>query len=172
MQPRKRIFLIGFMGSGKTTVGRKLSSYLKWSYIDLDERVEQMAGMKIPRIFSEKGELWFRQSESEALQGLLKETDTVISAGGGAPCFGDNMNRMLESGLTIYLKMTPLQLRNRLVHSSKERPLLKNLEFSDLEGFIRNKLAERESWYLKAEITFNRFDADLSDLFLLVRKYI
>ena len=172
MHPGNKIFLIGFMGSGKSTVGRKLASYLRWTFIDLDERIEQKTGMKISDIFKEKGESWFRKMESELLKSLLTEAETVISTGGGVPCSGNNMNYMHESGLTIYLKMTPGQLKSRLLRSSKERPLLKDISKDELESYIEKKLREREKWYSGADITFNRFDADLSDLFLLVKKWI
>ncbi len=164
--------MIGFMGSGKTTLGKKLASHLNWSFIDLDERIEQKAGMKISQIFSSKGETYFRETESEVLKNLKTVTDTVISTGGGAPCFGENMDYMRRSGITVYLKMTPGQLKNRLLRSSKERPLLKNIPIDELEDYIEKKLSEREKCYSRAEIVFKRFEADISDLYLLVKKRI
>ena len=164
--------MIGFMGSGKTTLGKKLASHLNWSFIDLDERIEQKAGMKISQIFASKGESYFRETESEVLKNLKTVTDTVISTGGGAPCFGENMDYMRRSGITVYLKMTPGQLKNRLLRSSKERPLLKNIPIDELEDYIEQKLSEREKCYSRAEIVFKRFEADISDLYLLVKKRI
>ena len=160
------------MGSGKSTAGKKLASHLNWSFIDLDDKVELKTGMKIAEIFAEKGESFFRATESELLRGLATEADVVISTGGGTPCFDENMDYMLESGLTIYLKMNPAQLKSRLLRSSHERPLIKNIRIDELQGFIGKKLAEREKWYSRAEITFDRFNSDISDLFVLVRNRI
>ena len=119
MHQASKIFLIGFMGSGKSTAGRKLASQLNWSFIDLDEKIQKMEGMKIPDIFSIKGEPYFRKLETQALQELKLETNTVISTGGGTPCFGDNMDFMLDFGLTIYIRMTPVSLKNRLEGSAE-----------------------------------------------------
>ena len=160
------------MGSGKSTVGKKLASRLNWSFIDLDDKIELKTGIKIAEIFAGKGESFFRAMESDVLRSLATEADTVISTGGGTPCFGENMDYMLESGLTIYLKMTPAQLKTRLLKSSHERPLIKNIRIEDLQGFIEKKLGEREKWYSRAEIAFDRFNSDISDLLALVRNRI
>jgi shikimate kinase len=167
-----KIFLIGFMGSGKSTLGRKLAYHLKWSYIDLDEKIELEAGMKITDIFSVKGENWFRELESRMLRSLETETKAVISTGGGTPCLDENMKYMLANGITIYLKMTPAQLKSRLLRSSHQRPLIIGIEPDKLLGFIEGKLAEREKWYSEAEITVDRFNTQLSDLIMLVKKRI
>ena len=98
--------MIGFMGSGKSTVGKRLAANLKWSFIDLDERIETETGMKISSIFSEKGELHFRHIESKVLRDLKNEENTIISTGGGTPCFNENMDFMTRTGLTVYLKMS------------------------------------------------------------------
>ncbi|MDP4222181.1 MAG: shikimate kinase [Bacteroidota bacterium] len=172
MNRRTKIFLIGFMGSGKSTTGRKLASCLSWSFIDLDKRIEEKAGMKIPDIFSERGESWFRGIESEALRNVNSETKTVISTGGGTPCFGNNMEFMLENGLTIYLRLTPEQLEKRLGGSSTIRPLLTDVNRDDLGKYIQNKLGERERWYQRADITVDGYETDIPGLCSLVRKWI
>jgi len=172
MQQASKIFLIGFMGSGKSTTGRKLASRLKWSFVDLDEKIERTERMDIPAIFSLKGESFFRELESKALRELLSESRIVISTGGGTPCFGDNMEFMLESGLTIYLRMTPSSLKRRLVRSSEGRPLIKDMDKGDLEGFIAGKLADREKWYSRAEITIDLPNTRLSYLLSLIKKRI
>lgn len=172
MQQAKKIFLIGFMGSGKSTTGKRLASQLKWSFVDLDEKIEYMEGMNIPAIFSLKGESSFRKLESQALRELQSESRIVISTGGGTPCFGDNMEFMLESGLTIYLRMTPSGLKRRLVRSSEGRPLLKDIDKGNLEQFIAGKLADREKWYSRAEITIDMPKTDLSYLLSLIKKRI
>jgi shikimate kinase len=172
MQQVSKIYLIGFMGSGKSTAGRNLASQLNWSFIDLDEKIQKMEEMKIPEIFSIKGESYFRKLETRALQELKSETDTVISTGGGTPCFGDNMDFMLSSGLTIYIKMTPVSLKKRLEGSSEDRPLLREIDSKDLQEYITSKLAEREKWYCRAEIIIDGDNNDLSDLLSLIKKQI
>ena len=96
----------------------------------------------------------------------VSATNTVISTGGGTPCYGDNMDFMLETGLTLYLKLTPGQLKSRLSGTNGERPLIKDLGDEGLLSFIEEKLAVREKWYNRAELTFNGFDTDIrADLF-------
>jgi len=172
MHQASKIFLIGFMGSGKSTAGRKLASQLNWSFIDLDEKIQKMEGMKIPDIFSAKGEPYFRKLEALALQELHHETNTVISTGGGTPCFGGNMDFMLSSGLTIYIRMTPVSLKKRLEGSAEGRPLLKEVDSNDLQEYITSKLAEREKWYSRAEIIFDGVNNDILDLLSLIKKQI
>ena len=172
MHKANKIFLLGFMGSGKSTTGKKLASHLKWTFIDLDEKIENITGMKIRDIFSEKGEAFFRKTESEALQGIASESNVVISTGGGTPCFGDNMDFMLRTGLTVYLRMTPARLKSRLADSSDHRPLLKDIGKEDLEEYIAGKLSEREKWYSRAEIIIDGFNTDFSVLYSSVKKLI
>jgi len=167
-----KIYIIGFMGSGKSTTGKKLASCLSWSFIDLDKKIEETAGMKIPEIFSEKGESFFRTIESETLRDLVSESNTVISTGGGTPCFDNNMDFMLESGLTVYLRLAAGQLKNRLVNSSKARPLISNIGKDELEDYIHKKLNEREKWYTKAAITVDGYETDIPALYSLVKKWI
>ncbi len=165
------VYLIGFMGSGKSTAGRKLASLLGWSFIDLDKRIEEYSGKKIPEIFSEFGETYFRKIESEVLKSYESHNDIVISAGGGTPCLQDNMDFMLGTGLTIYLKLTPGQLKNRLVKSKTERPLIKGLSGEELLNFIGEKLSSREKWYNQAEITVEGLDVDIVGLQSLVKEW-
>ena len=99
--------------------------------------------------------------ESETLKSLQSLTNGVISTGGGTPCYGSNMDFMLETGLTIYLKLTPGQLKSRLSGTRGERPLIKDLSDEDLLSFIEEKLAIREKWYNRAELNFNGFDTDI-----------
>lgn len=172
MHQASKIFLIGFMGSGKSTAGRKLASQLNWSFIDLDEKIQKMEGMKIPDIFSLKGEPYFRKLETQALDELKLETNAVISTGGGTPCFGDNMDFMLSSGLTVYIRMTPISLKKRLEGSAEGRPLLKEIDRKDLQKYITAKLAEREKWYSRAEIIIDVVNNDLPDLLPLIKKEI
>jgi shikimate kinase len=156
------IFIIGFMGSGKTTAGKKLASLLGWSFIDLDKRIEEYAGKTIPEIFSQNGEDYFRIIETQLLRNLKMCTKTVISTGGGTPCYIDNMDYMIETGLTIYLKLTPAELKSRLSQSKGKRPLIKDLDQNELTSFIKEKLAVREKWYERSDITMDGIDLDIN----------
>jgi shikimate kinase len=156
------IYIIGFMGSGKTTAGKKLASLLGWSFIDLDKKIEEYTGKSIPEIFLQNGEEYFRETETLLLRNLKTGSQTVISTGGGTPCHSDNMDFMLETGLTIYLKLTPGELRSRLSGSKGERPLIKNLDQNELLSFIRQKLADREKCYERSDIIIKGIDLDIS----------
>ena len=98
----RQIFLIGFMGAGKTTLGRALEARLPgWRYIDLDEEIERGAGMSVPKIFALYGEKQFRRMERRALEGVLDRSRVIVGCGGGTPCFFDNMELMNRSGMTV-----------------------------------------------------------------------
>jgi shikimate kinase len=163
------VYLIGFMGSGKSTAGRNLASHLGWSFIDLDDKIEYRAGQTIKDIFSDRGEEFFRKLEMEVLKESGNQENTVISTGGGTPCFGDNMDFMNHTGLTVYLKLTPLQLKSRLADTKEERPLLKDLDDASLISFIEDKLSFREKWYSMADLIVDGFSADIIQLGTLIR---
>lgn len=164
MQGKSKIYLIGFMGSGKTTAGKKLSALLGWDFTDLDKKIEKKTGLTIPCIFKNHGEAFFRKTESEVLRELCSENKLVISTGGGAPCHDENMEYMLATGLTVYLRLTPPQLVSRLSGSSTERPLIKGLGREELLQFINEKLSQREEFYNKAEIIMEGIDLDMNEL--------
>jgi shikimate kinase len=166
----RRLYIIGFMGSGKTTTGKKIASLLGWTFIDLDKKIEEHEGETIPEIFDHNGETYFRRVESEVLKGIKSNTGIVLSTGGGTPCHGDNMDYMLETGLTLYLKLTPGQLKSRLVNSKGERPLIKNLDDAGLLLFINEKLAEREIYYTRAEVTVEGIDTNLNLLYSCLKQ--
>jgi shikimate kinase len=160
-----KVYIIGFMGSGKTTTGRRLASMLGWSFTDLDRSIEEYTGMTISKIFSDKGEQFFREAEAALLRKLNPATNTVISTGGGTPVYSDNMDYMLATGLTLYLKLTPGQLKTRLAASDGERPLIQNVPDKELLGFIEEKLQFREKWYDRAELIVSGFDTDMRALY-------
>jgi shikimate kinase len=159
-----RVYIIGFMGSGKTTAGRKLAVSLDWSFIDLDKQIEDQTGKRIAEIFQQDGEDYFRIVESEVLKSLQLNKNTIVSTGGGTPCYSDNMEYMLSSGITLYLKMTPAQLCSRLADSSFERPLIKGLNQGELLSFIEEKLIFREKWYNRSELIVDGFNLDINSL--------
>lgn len=150
-----RIFLLGFMGCGKSTLGRKLATKLGYDLIDLDHQIEKITGGTVAQYFSAHGEDAFRKLESNTLKELEYPNNCVVATGGGTPCFFDNMDWMNENGLTIYIEMTPVALAKRLEKGIDKRPLLRNLSEEELIHFIENKLSERNEFYKKARTTLN-----------------
>lgn len=153
-----KVFLIGFMGCGKSTFGRKLAKQLQWDFIDLDDYIEQQEGCSISEIFKSKGEVYFRGLETKAVRNSENWNNTVISTGGGTPCFNDNAYFINKIGLSVYMKLTPEVLKNRLEGEKLKRPLIANLSDVELLSFIKNKLSERSADYSKSEIIFEYSD--------------
>ncbi len=149
-----KIFLTGYMGSGKSVIGKKLAESLKYSYVDLDEQIEVIEGVRIDDIFNEKGELYFRKLENKILMDVLEETaDLVVSLGGGTPCYGDNFEEIKNSGKTIYLKASVQELTERLFPEKLYRPVISHLETRELlEEFVRKHLFERAFYYNQSDI--------------------
>jgi shikimate kinase len=145
------IFFTGFMGCGKTTWSRKLAAHLGYDFIDLDHLLEEQAGMTIAEYFASYGEEAFRILESEVLKQTAYSNNTVISTGGGLPCFFDNMSWMNAHGKTVYIKLSPKTLVDRLEKGKAKRPLLRDKHGDELLAFITEKLAEREDYYLQAD---------------------
>ncbi|WP_257656263.1 shikimate kinase [Parapedobacter lycopersici] len=164
----RTIFLIGFMGSGKTTWGRKLAQKTGWPFIDLDEQITQLIGQSIPEYFEHYGEDAFRELESRTLKGLAFTQPTVVSTGGGTPCFFDNMAWMNDNGTTVYLQLPPKVLWDRLTKSNiTSRPALQGLSGEQLLEHIQAKLAEREPHYRKAAHVMNQLSLTVDDLIKL-----
>jgi len=169
MAQSDKLYIIGFMGSGKTTVGGKLANLLGWKFVDLDKLIEKDASQSIPEIFASRGESGFREIESRILRSLENEKNLVVSTGGGAPCHSGNMDFMIRTGLTIYLKLTPGQLKSRISGTGNARPLIKDLDDKELLNFIEEKLTEREKWYSLARFIISGFDADASEIYSSLR---
>lgn len=149
-----RIFLIGYMGSGKTTVGKLLAAKLGYSFIDMDVHIEEKLFKSVSQIFAELGEEQFRLLERQCLYEIATFDRVVISTGGGAPCFFDNMGYMNEQGMTVYLKLSPEKLAERLELShANKRPLLAERKGEELRAFISEGLAKREPFYSQAAYT-------------------
>lgn len=149
------IFLIGFMGCGKTTLGRKLASRLGYEFIDLDHVFEATEGMTIADYFSKFGEEAFRKKESNTLKTHAYPAPAIVATGGGLPCFFDNMDWMNSHGKTVYIKLTPKTLADRLENEKDQRPLLRERHGEALIAFIAEKLEEREPFYNEAGIIAN-----------------
>lgn len=151
----ERIFLIGYMGTGKTTVGRELAETLGLDFIDLDHYIQGRYQKTVGQLFEEVGEAGFREIEQRVLKEVGEIEDVVISAGGGTPCFYDNMEYMNETGRTVYLKASPEALARRLNACKEKRPLIKDKDEEELYLFVKDSLTKRESYYLKAHLSFD-----------------
>jgi shikimate kinase len=165
---KDRIFLIGFMGSGKSTYGRALARAMRYDFKDMDQLIEETAEMSISAIFEEHGEAVFRKWEHDILLELCKREGVVISTGGGAPCHNGMMQIMKENGITIYIKLPPEALRDRLLRSRTERPLIQGKSPAELLEFIRALLAEREYYYTQASHAVNGIDLQVEELVSLI----
>lgn len=150
-----KIFLVGFMGCGKSTLGKKIATQIGWEFVDLDEYIEKKEGKSIPLIFKEQGESYFRKLETRCLKELLKFKSCVISCGGGTPCFNKNMDIITLAGASIYIKLSPTVLFNRLKLEKDQRPLIADMEDSKMFFYIQKKLNERKIFYEKAEFIFS-----------------
>ena len=159
-----KIFIIGYMGSGKSSLGRKLARRLDYAFIDLDDILEAESGMKIVELFSQHGERSFGEQERKALKAVLDLDNTVVATGGGAPCYKDNMDLLLQHGLTIYLRLHPDSLAHRLRQNRRERPVLSRISDRKLSEFIHAQLTEREKYYLRANIIIKGEDLDIQTI--------
>ena len=167
----KRIFLIGYMGAGKTTLGKALAHRMKLSYIDTDHYIEKRYRKKVSDIFASEGEECFRDLEHRILLEVSEFEDIIISTGGGLPCFNDNMAIMNDLGTTIYLETSEEELAVRLRASKNVRPLLENRSGGELVDFIRESLEKRRGFYEQAKIRFNAEQMyNDSDVDVLVEK--
>lgn len=166
----ENIFLIGFMGSGKSFYGRNLAKALDMELIDLDVCIAEETGQTINQIFEEQGEAAFRELEKKHLRSLRTDKVKIISVGGGTPCFFDNMEWMNANGKTVYLKCAASLLFIRLRKSSK-RPLLLNKSPEELSAFIEAKLLERESFYAKAKVIHFQQDGREKNLEDLIKYF-
>ena len=150
----KRVFLVGYMGVGKTTIGKLLSKELGVQFIDLDKYIESRYRKTVPDIFAEKGEEKFRMIEREMLREVASFQNVLISTGGGTPCFFDNMDLMNQHGVTVYIKASAKQLVSRLLASKGVRPIIQGKSPEELKDFVTTHLAEREEYYSKAKLTY------------------
>jgi len=162
------IFFTGFMGCGKTTWSRKMAAHLGYEFIDLDHVLEEQAGMTIAGYFSSFGEDAFRKLESEVLKLTKYPENAVVSTGGGLPCFFDNMDWMNAHGKTVYIRLSPKTLADRLEKGKAKRPLLRDKDGDELLAFIAGKLAEREPYYLQAQYIANGIDMTVEYLEQLI----
>lgn len=147
-----RVYLIGFMGAGKTTIGKYVARDMGWTYLDMDNVFEQEHNCTISTFFEKEGEAAFRKEETKLLRKIAQMDKVIVSTGGGTPCNNENIAIMKESGTVIYINVEPEILRNRLAPAKANRPLLANKSDEELLEFIQGKLNEREPFYRQANI--------------------
>ena len=156
-----RVYLIGFMGAGKTSVGKRLARKMRWSFVDTDNIIEKELGITVQEVFDQLGEEWFRDYEKKVIIKTTSFKNTVISTGGGTPCFYNNMDIIINNGLCIYLRMPPKEIVSRISQSQKKRPLVDNLRGIELEKYVEKILAKREAVYSKAHIIADALNPNL-----------
>lgn len=157
-----KVVLLGYMASGKSTVGRLLARQLEMEFIDLDDYIAANQKKSIKDIFSEKGEIFFRKLEHQMLTEVLeKDASIILSTGGGTPCYGNNMETILkQSDHSIYLNLSIPQLVNRISREKENRPLVRNISDEELPEFIGKHLFERRPYYLQAKHILDCNDAN------------
>jgi len=165
----KRIILIGYMGAGKTTVGKALAQELGITFYDLDWYISSRMRKTIAQIFEERGEDGFRQIERNMLHEVAEFEDVVISCGGGTPCFFDNIDYMNQQAPVVYLKAEPEVLYKHLAMSKNDRPLLRGKSQEELIIFIREQLEKRNPFYSKARYTL---DVSLMDDYTKIKESV
>lgn len=165
-----RIFLIGFMGSGKTHWGTRIAEELCIPFYDLDAVIVNNEGMNISEIFANKGEEYFRYMEKQTLEDLVnREEDFVLSAGGGTPCFFNNIKFMKRSGKVLWLNTSLEILNQRLLKEKTSRPLLRGITEPGLRSYIIRKLSERKMYYEQADLMVHEETMDLESLMGLLK---
>jgi len=167
------IFLIGFMGSGKTTVGKKLANRLQYAFVDMDQFIQEKEGRTIEELFEKEGEDFFRTLESKYLRSLpAGPAGLVVATGGGLPCHDENMRYMIENGLTVYLQLNPGQLYHRLKHAKYKRPLLKDKNEEEVMRYIKQKLEERAPYYNQAQLTYDASNLKIPELIERIKEVL
>ena len=147
-----KIFLIGFMGSGKTYWGKIWAENALLDFYDLDEEIESAEGMAVSEIFRQKDEAYFRNAETDSLKAFASKDNLILACGGGTPCFHNNMKWMNAHGTTVYLDASPQTIYNRVAAEKNKRPLIERIGDAELLSFIEHKLKEREPFYKQANI--------------------
>lgn len=159
-----RIYLVGYMGAGKTTVARRLANHLGWEVVDTDAMFEEKYRISICDFFNKYDEPLYRKLESEVLKSTADLENVVISTGGGTACYFDNMDWMNEHGLTVFLRISEKAVVDRLLHAKRKRPLAEGKTESELTEFVNRHYTERLPFYEQAKITVKAEDLDLENL--------
>ena len=162
----KKVVFIGYMGSGKSIVAKKIAAKIGFSCLDLDEMIEKKSGMAIDKIFSAKGEIYFRKLEHELfLEALNNEDNSIISTGGGTPCYFNNHELLNgENVISIYLRASIDTLVTRLNTEKQKRPLIANLGDDEVKEFIAKHLFDRSFYYNQATIKVDVDDKSIATI--------
>ena len=164
-----RIYLVGYMGAGKTTAAKRIATRLGWDVADTDAMFEEKYRISIHDFFQKYDEPLFRKLESEILKSTENMENTVISTGGGLACHCDNMEWMNRHGLTVFMRISPEAAADRILHSKRKRPLTDNKNEVELAEYIRQHYAERLPFYEQAKITVKSEDFDLDSFMNLIK---
>ncbi|MDY0078015.1 MAG: shikimate kinase [Bacteroidales bacterium] len=165
-----RIYLVGYMGAGKSTCAKRLSNKLNWDFKDLDQLFESKYKIAITNFFEKYDESLFRRLERDLLQETHSLQNTIIATGGGTACFYNNMSWMNENGHTVYLQMSPSALTNRLIHAKKKRPLIAKKNPEELYLYVKDQLRQRAIFYSQAKIIIDAENLNLDLLVLKLKK--
>ena len=163
-----RIYLVGYMGAGKTTAARRLAQRLGWEVADTDDLFEAKYKISVCDFFNKYDEPLYRKLESEVLKETEKLENVVISTGGGTACYFDNMDWMNQHGLTVFMRISPAAAVDRVLHSRHKRPLARGKTEAELMEFVSQHYAARMPFYERAQITVKSEDFDLEGLMLLI----
>lgn len=163
-----KIYIVGYMGAGKTTAARRIANHLGWSVVDTDVLFEEKYRVSVNDFFHKYDEPLFRRLESEILRSTENMENTVISTGGGTPCFNDNMAWMNQHGKTIFLRISPQAALDRLLHSKRKRPLVESKTETELAEYINVHYASRLPFYEQAAIVVKAENLDVENLIRLL----
>jgi len=166
-----RIYLVGYMGSGKSTLGRTLAKALGIDSVDLDDEFENRYKIAIPDFLNKYGENAFRDLEHKIMEEISIRPDIVVSTGGGSPCYYDNMLIMNQTGLTVYLKARPELLISRIEQSTRKRPLYLQMTGENYLQRVERHLDSREPFYQQSKITIDAVNPDVLGLKAKVLEY-
>ncbi|BAX79667.1 shikimate kinase [Labilibaculum antarcticum] len=158
-----KIFLIGYMGCGKSLWGKIVAEHYGFRFIDLDTLIEEREKLSVPEIFAKYDELGFREREHEALQSISDAGNFIVATGGGAPCFNKNMEEMNRRGTTLFIECSPQLLRDRITESDTERPLVKNFSQEELLNYIVSHLQHRIPFYEQSHYKLVSGNLELDD---------
>ena len=166
------LFLVGFMGSGKSSVGRRIAAALGYDFVDTDKVIEESTGVTISEIFAYEGEEGFRSRERELLESLPASGNVIVATGGGMPCVGDNLELMQQRGKVIYFKLSPERLVARLGRGRARRPKIAGMNDEELLAYISTLLPQREVWYERADVVIDCNGANDDYLINHLKEYL
>lgn len=166
-----RIFLVGYMGSGKTRTGKLLAKAMNYGFMDMDELFEERYRISIQDFFRKYDEEAFRKLEHQLLAETILRDNVVYSMGGGTPCFFNNMEMLNQYGLTVYIRMPALALFRRLEESKKQRPVLNSMASDELLLHIQSQLTARDPFYSRAAFIIDDINLNINELAQMIKDH-